>query len=643
MPGMASVRVGNQGGMFGVEASGPYRLIPYGRNSTFTGRKNLLESVERFSEPTAHSRIALHGLGGSGKTQIALEYVYRHASQSGCHVFWVGGSGLLSFSEGFRDVAQLVRIPRASTEGDEEGYLKSIRKWFEGPNSGDWILVIDNADNDADFVGNNGPIAKFVPQGTKGIVIFTTRSLLVASRQGCKIIEVGEMEEDDALELFSKRFTGGDSLGDEGRTAITMILASLHHLPLAIVGAAAFMTETKTSPPAYWTILRESDERAKRLLSQQFCDIQRELDVTESILGTYFATFDRITQQMPPAADLLRLMAFLDRQNIPEELLNRSGLKGVDDPVEFRQAIGRLLAFSLVAIVTHEEKTFYELHRLVQLSLQVYLPTKKSTQARAAALKVVSQLFPRDESKRRYVGPIYIPHALAVTQDSRGPIAEDLCFHMGLYFLDKGSYNNAEIQFRRCIALRGKGGRKILGPDHPDTLMSANSLAVVLRNRGKHDESEAMHRHTMERRKKILGPDHPDTLMSANNLAIVLQDQGKHDEAEAMHRFTLERRVKILGPDHSDTLGSTNNLAIVLQAQGRHDESQAMYQLTLEGQEKILGPDHPDTLMSANNLAIALQNQGKHDEAAVMYRRTLERRKKILGPDHPKTLSSANN
>ncbi|CUS10722.1 unnamed protein product, partial [Tuber aestivum] len=491
------------------------RLIPYGRNSNFTGRKNILESVQRLSEPASHNRIALHGLGGSGKTQIALEYVYQRASESGCHVFWVGGSGLSKFSEGFRDVAQLAQIYPTNTEKDREGYLKSIRRWFEGPNSGDWILVIDNADNDTDFVGNNGPIAKFVPQGMKGTVIFTTRSGVVASRQGCKVVEVGEMGGDEALELFSKRFTSGGSLGDEGKTAIAMIVASVHRIPLAIVGAAAYMTETKTSPSIYWSILRENDERARRLLSQQFCDIRREVDVTESILGTYFITFDRITQQMPSAADLLRLMVFLDRQNIPEEILSQSGLKGMDDPVEFRQAVGRLLAFSLVAIVMREEKTFYELHRLVQLSLQVYYPTKQLKQARAVALKVVSRLFPQGESEQREIGHVYIPHALAkYSHSSSAGILEYVSY-----------------------------------------------LALTLQDQGKYKESETMHRRTLEKRKKILGPDHPDTLTnhpvtltSANNLATALQYQGKYEEAERMHRHTLEIQEKILGPDHPHTL-----------------------------------------------------------------------------------------
>jgi hypothetical protein len=107
---------------------------------------------------------------------------------------------------------------------------------------------------------------------------------------------------------------------------------------------------------------------------------------------------------MPSAAKILRLIGFFDRQNIPEELLSQSGLEGMDDPIEFRQAIGALLGFSLVMTVKREDKTFYELHRLVQLSLQVYLPREELNLWRATALGVVSRLFPQDDSKWKYPG-----------------------------------------------------------------------------------------------------------------------------------------------------------------------------------------------------------------------------------------------
>jgi len=389
------------------------------------------------------------------KTQIALEYVHQRASESNCNIFWVQGSGVSKFSEGFKDIAQHVQIPLASPKADEKGILLSVRKWFEGPGSRSWILVIDNADNETDFDGNKSPIAEFIPQGINGTLIFTTRSRLVASRQGCKMIEVGKMGEEEAKELFSKRFDSWESLRDQEKEHVAEILGSVHHLPLAVVGSAAYMTETATSPSTYRTILLENEERMKHLLSQPFCDIQREVG-TDNILSTYFATFAQIRQQMPLAADLLRLMAFFNHKNIPEKLLTECGLEGMDHLANFCSAIGKLLGFSLVTSVVCGDKTFYQLDRLVQLSLREYLPTRELNKGRAAALKVISRLFPQSPNERPKIDPAYIPHALAATRDSTDPIAEELGFRVALYLLDIDSYGDAEIQFQGCTPLREK-------------------------------------------------------------------------------------------------------------------------------------------------------------------------------------------
>ncbi|CUS15722.1 unnamed protein product [Tuber aestivum] len=366
------------------------------------------------------------------------------------------------------------------------------------------------------------------------------------------------MEEDEGRALFSKRFRGWDALGDGEKEAIKMILGSVHHIPLAIVGAAAFMTETQTPPSTYWNIFQESDEQAKRLLSQPFCDIQREADMTESILATYFITFNRITLQMPLAADLLCLIAFFDRQNIPEDLLSRCELEGMGDPITFRQVIGKLLGFSLVTAAKCEDKTFYELHRLVQLSLQVYLPQKESNGWRATALRQVSRLFPRDWNEQRSAGSAYLPHALVQILEN---LLEDI----------EGS----------------------LGPNNLIVLEAVDQLARALRSRGKFHESEKMNRRVLQSCEKTFGPDHPDTLISVNNLASVLESQGKYTQSEAMNRRALEGHEKTFGPDHPDTLISVGNLASVLESQGKYTESEAMSRHALEGHEKILDQTTP--------------------------------------------------
>ncbi|CUS08751.1 unnamed protein product [Tuber aestivum] len=479
------------------EASRPHRIIPYGRNNMSADHNDLVGSVGRLCERSGPNRIALHGLGGSGKTQIALEYVHQRTGETGHNDFWVQESRILKFSEGFRAIAQHARIRPAIVVTDEGGSLPRTERWFEGPESGDWILVIDNADNDADFDGNNSPIAKFIPQGPgRGTVVPAARPPSVASRQGCGVVEIEEMGEEEALELFSKRFGSRDALGVEEKGFIAMILSSPRHVPLAIIGMAAFMTETRAPPSAYWAIFRGSDGQAKRLLSQPFCDIQREVDMTESILATYFVTFNRIAEKMCLVVDLPRLIAFFDRQNIPEELLSQPGM---DDPVEFHQAIGKPWGFPPFISIRCESKTFYELHRLVQPSLQLYLPTE------GTALRVI----PRLSFQKRFV-------------------------HLGVVKSYEGKWTL-------------EGCEKVLGPDCPDTLSSVNNLAIALLCRVRYGESETMNWYALEWYEKILGPDHPNTLTSANNLARVLQHPEECKELETMSRHAGKRLPRQVG------------------------------------------------------------------------------------------------
>ncbi|CUS09504.1 unnamed protein product [Tuber aestivum] len=386
-------------------------------------------------------------------------------------------------------------------------------------------------------MGNSGRISKFVPQGSRGTLILTTRSTQVASRERCEMIEVRKMSENDAQELLLKLLGNLTSSRDEEKEAITMILKSIHHIPLAIVGAAAFMTETQTPPSTYWSIFRGSDDHAKRLLSRPFCDIQRETDITESTLTTYFITFDRITRGIPLAADLLRLIAFFDRQNIPEELLRQSGLEGIDDQIQFREATGKLVGFSLVTAIAHEDTTFYELHRLVQLSLHVYLPVQELSRWRANALKAVSRVFPRHWTTCKDVSSAYIPHVLVVTNNSTDPIAEELCFRLGCYFQVVGSYNNAETQLRRCIALREESREHDWDEEGA---RRALFLGLICMHQGKANVAEDMFRRLLEHIGKSLDPNHVIVQDAIRHLAWALRNQGKYEESQKMYWRVLE-------------------------------------------------------------------------------------------------------
>jgi tetratricopeptide (TPR) repeat protein len=206
-------------------------------------------------------------------------------------------------------------------------------------------------------------------------------------------------------------------------------------------------------------------------------------------------------------------------------------------------------------------------------------------------------------------------------------------------FAQQGNYAGAETLYRQGLAIE----RRVLGPEHPSTLVTAGNLAASLDRQGKYAEAETMYREVLVVRRRVLGPEHPSTLMTAGNLANALNAQGKYAEAETLNREVLVVQRRVLGPEHPDTLWTTGTLAISLDEQGKHAEAETMYREVLMVQRRVLGPEHPDTLVTAGNLAATLNDQGKHAEAETLYREVLAVQRRVLGPEHPETLRTAGN
>jgi len=210
---------------------------------------------------------------------------------------------------------------------------------------------------------------------------------------------------------------------------------------------------------------------------------------------------------------------------------------------------------------------------------------------------------------------------------------------MGLVYNNLGLYPRAQSLDQRALEIR----RRVLGPEHPDTLESVNSLTGVLREEGHYSEAEKLDRETLDTRRRVLGPEHPDTLSSMNNLANVLSEEGRYAEAEKLYRETLNIRRRVLGPEHPDTLRSMNNLASVLGAEGHYAEAGKLERETLDIRRRVFGPEHPDTLRSMNNLATELYREGRLAEAEKLYRETLDAERRVLGPEHPDTVRTMAN
>ena len=163
---------------------------------------------------------------------------------------------------------------------------------------------------------------------------------------------------------------------------------------------------------------------------------------------------------------------------------------------------------------------------------------------------------------------------------------------------------------------------RLLGPDHPDTLNSRNSLAAAYLAAGRVTEAVPLFEQTLAVRQRMLGPDDPETLTSQNNLASAYQDAGRDAEAIRLYEMNLEVRERLLGPDHPDTLNSRGNLAAAYRDAGRVAEAIPLLEQTLAVREQVLGPGHPDTQTSRRSLARAYQDAGRAAEAIPLLEQT---------------------
>ncbi|RDW73410.1 hypothetical protein BP6252_07317 [Coleophoma cylindrospora] len=674
----------------------PAFMVPFERDENFVGRQDALEALEsHFSTRDVHTRVVLAGLGGVGKSQIAIEYSYLlKDNDPEIWVFWVHAATAERFEQSYRTIAAKLEL---RDWGDPKTDIFAlVSSWLSDNDSGHWFMILDNADDltvfcpgrqprsqDSETPPTTNSLLSYIPRTTNGSLLVTTRDRGTAtwiSSGYTSVIRIDVMKLYEAKLLLRFKIPDTDSIESQE----TELVEELECLPLAITQAAAYISRLTPwmTVSKYMQLYRQGDTHKIRLLDEESGDHRRDHNVPHSVIRTWQISFDQIRKQHPEASELLSLMAMLDRQGIPEYLF----YPHYQDTLNFGKAIAPLSEFSLITI--EKGGNYFEMHRLVQLATKRWLESiNEAEKWHGKAMKILSDSFPNGEHSNWEKCETLLPHTSQVLKKSgiesnqymltRAALLYNIAwynFSRGYYTCAKeesqeslsirtkilpstdreifssmkmlafvlqyqGKYDEAEPIYRQTLQLE----EKILGQEHPDTLTSRHNLAGLLESQGKYDEAEPIYRQTLQLREKVLGQEHPDTLTSRHNLASLLHDQGKYDEADLINRQTLQLREKVLGQEHPDTLMSKNNLAGLLTRQGKYDEADLIYRQTLQLREKVLGQEHPDTLMSKNNLAGLLKRQGKYDEAKPIYQQTLQLREKVLGQEHPDTLMSRHN
>ncbi|KAI0123363.1 kinesin light chain 1 [Xylariales sp. AK1849] len=615
---------------------GPYYVVPLGRNKAFVGRDHILDELMKMippgAEPQSCQRIAIEGLGGVGKTQIALEAAFRvRERDTDCSVFWVPAINRATFENGYRDIAQALKIPGID---DDKADVKVLVKDALSKNLSSWLLVIDNAD-DTELLFNNidgYDVRDYLPLSTKGSILFTTRNHETAVRLDIlpeQVLAVDEMSKYDALKMLEKLIKPNQM---QDTKSTNDLLELLVYLPLAIKQASAYMFRTGISTEKYLEYYRQSDESQIKLSSNHFEDRGRYREIANPIATTWLISFRHIEKNYPLAIRYLKFICFLAEKDIPKLLLRQGG-----GEMEMDEALGVLKGYAF--ILEHGDPNFFDIHRLVGLATRNWVGLER-THYITAVIQQLSQTYPYPKHENRHIWVRYMPHAEAVLSASQGnhdPEATAFLFHVvGSSNEELGRDSRAEQMYRQALKLR----QGVLGLKHPNTLASMGNLAHMLGILGKSEESEQISRQTLKLSQGVLGPEHPNTLASMNNHTLVLGRLGKYKESEQISRQTLKLSQGVLGLEHPSTLVSMNNHTLVLGRLGKYKESEQISRQTLKLMQGVLGPEHPNTLASMHNHTLVLVRLGKYKESEQISRQTLKLMQGVLGPEHPNTLTS---
>ncbi|MBB4894319.1 tetratricopeptide (TPR) repeat protein [Streptomyces olivoverticillatus] len=625
------------------------------RNLDFSGREAEITRLRvGFLGGRQAAVQALHGMGGIGKTQIALEYAYRFASQYDL-VWWIDAEQADQIPVHFTELADRLGIakPDAGTEYNARILLQHLRTRHR------WLVILDNAEHP-------DQIEPWTPDGT-GHTLITSRDPNwrgLAHQTGLDVFT-----RTDSLAYLEARLPSisADEAG--------VLAEAVGDLPLALAQAAGVIGSGMTL------------DRYCRLLATSTARILQEGDAPgypASLAAAVDIATTRLTDEHAESGALLRLGAFLGPEPIPNAWLEnaRPRLATIpgdpDDLMWLHSALQPLGRYGLARI----DHQVFQIHRLTQAVIRDQTSPEQAGMIRDDIAAVLACVDPGDPdtpetwsawasaashltaphavvADRPELRPMLLQAALFLIRSGQARGAHGLALSLqqawgaelgedhpdtltAMQYLGHATADIGDVaEARRVVEDTLARRRHTLGSDDPQTLQSANDLAVILDQLGISVHTREMYEDTLARRRRVLGDDHPDTLQSALNLGLALLEYGKLEEARRLVEDALVRRRRALGDDHPQSLEAAAGLASVLYECGDYAEAHRMHADTLAHQRRALGDDHPQTLQSVQSLAAALMQVGKYEGARPLLEDALARRRRTFGDDHPETIECA--
>ena len=627
----------------------PHWLVPLPRNSFFTGREDILEALhaqlggDRTVALTQSS--ALRGLGGVGKTQIALEYAYRHALEYSA-VFWIRAETDEQITVSLLHIAEMLQLPEREDK-DQQRVAAAVQRWLA--THGQWLLIWDN-------VEDLSVLQRFLPAARSGAILITTRCQALGTLAWS--LDLLPMEQEEGLLFLLRRakVLPPEATSEQIRQlaiqsppqyAVALELVTvLGGLPLALDQAGAYLEETHCGLPAYLDLFRT---RRDALLQRRGERIQ---DHPASVSTTFRLSITAAAERHPAVWDLLQVCALLQADAIPEELFRQGGkhlspqLQAVCcDPLEWDRVVGITCNYSLLS--RQPEEQVLSIHRLVQAVLLDAMTDEEQAQWNARIIAALDVTLPEVQHTSEYAIWKQCERLLPHTQlclhraetNERSLALASLTCKVGQYLHIRGRYTEAEQIFQQALGI----WEQIHSPDHLAMAASLINLATLYFEQGKYTQAEPLFQRALRIWEQVLGPTHPEVARALNGLAKLYWRQGQYAQAELFFQRAVQVQEQAHGPEHSEIVPLLNNLASVHIERGQYTKAEVLLRRALTIAEQTLGAEHPLLAYSLNNLALLYEKQDQYAQAEPLYQRALHLREATLGPEHPQVAFSLNN
>jgi tetratricopeptide (TPR) repeat protein len=594
----------------------------------FIGRNEKLKELHDLLQENSKVAItaAVVGMGGVGKTELAIQYAREHLNTYQGGVCWLPAS---DFALKLVEFARPRFFPNVKFDGfsPSEQVAYCWQHWAEG----DVLLVLDNVTN------YKQQVQPYLPESSRFKVLITTREWL---GKPIVLLDLEALAPAEALDLL-KSLLGNERIERELDIAAELC-DWLGYLPLGLELVGRYLDHPTMQSLSIAQMLEELKEERlanEALEEADYEGMTAQLGVRDA-LNLSWKRLDENAQQLGCVLSLFALAP------IPKELVERvyqswrgEGFK----PKNLRKPFWALNDLHLLKT----DKETYSLHQLIREFFREKLghsaqadDMKRSfaTTVVAVARKILQQ--PTHDLIEAITLPI--PHLVEVASHLTEYLSdEDLTIPstgLGFFYEDLGFYQQAEPWLQQGVAV----AEHRFGSDHPTVATSRNNLAGLYYSQGHYTEAELLYLQALDIDKHSLPPDPTSLAIVLHNLALVFESQGRYTEAEPLYLQALDIHERLLPPDHPGLAIDLSNLGNLYRSQERYTEAEPLYQQALNI-ARLLRPDHPQLATQLSNLGNLYRSQGRYTEAEPLYVQALDIDQRSLPPDHPHIATSLNN